>query len=108
MDPNTIRVLVLGLTFKPDVPDFRNSKVAEMIQELQTYDLQVDAYDPYHKYLNEYGLKTFGLTQENLITEDHKQKYDVVIHTVPHKEFETLDTTQWESDTVIIIDIKNV
>ena len=70
------KVLVMGATFKENVSDIRNSKVADVIRELQSYSLQVHATDPYassEELKHEYG---FGLTQN--ISND----YDAVIVTV--------------------------
>ncbi len=76
-----LRVLVLGVTYKPNVPDSRNSKVADLIRELQGYGIQVDAYDPVviqEEFEGEYGL---GLTPWEQI---EQTTYDVIILAVPH------------------------
>jgi UDP-N-acetyl-D-glucosamine/UDP-N-acetyl-D-galactosamine dehydrogenase len=74
-------VLVLGATFKENVSDIRNSKVAVMIKELQSYSLNVDVADPHASHeelMHEYG---FGLCTE------FKKQYDAVILAVPHREY---------------------
>lgn len=99
------RVLVMGVTFKENVEDIRNSKVAELIKELQSYSLQVDAVDPYasfQDFKHEYNLN-FS-TQINGI-------YDVVILAVSHKEYKELDIHYFEtllSETGIFVDIKGL
>ncbi len=78
-----LAVLVLGVTYKANVPDSRNSKVADLIREIQGYDINVDAFDPVvirEEFEEEYGLK---LTPWETIA---KKKYDAVILAVPHRE----------------------
>jgi UDP-N-acetyl-D-galactosamine dehydrogenase len=74
-------VLVMGVTFKENVKDIRNSKVAGIISELKSYHINVDVVDPHadsKALLHEYG---FGLSAERNI------QYDAVILTVPHQEY---------------------
>lgn len=80
-DISKSRVLVLGVTFKENVEDIRNSKVADLIKELQYYSLKIDAIDPHasiedfkHEYNLEFNAEVKGL-------------YDVVILAVPHAEY---------------------
>src|SRR6476661_9547759 len=73
------RVLVMGATFKENVSDIRNSKVADMVHELKSYSLNVDVTDPHassSELKHEYGFE---------LTADPGVDYDAVIITVPHK-----------------------
>jgi UDP-N-acetyl-D-glucosamine/UDP-N-acetyl-D-galactosamine dehydrogenase len=75
------RVLVMGATFKENVSDIRNSKVADVVKELQSFSLNVDVVDPHasnEELQHEYG---FGLT-ENIAS-----NYDAIIIAVPHAEY---------------------
>ena len=75
------RVLVMGTTFKEDVSDIRNSKVADVIHELQSFGVTVDVVDPYassSELKKEYG---FGLINKP------KDNYDAVIVAVSHKPY---------------------
>lgn len=72
------RVLVCGLTFKEQVPDFRNSKVFELIKEFKEYGLDVSVHDP---FLNNYYIDRFKLKVADLSNE----KFDVVVVASPHK-----------------------
>ncbi len=75
------KVLVKGTTFKENVSDIRNSKVADLVKALQSYSLQVDVEDPYADHddlMKEYG---FGLTTQP------GNNYDAVIVAVPHKDY---------------------
>jgi UDP-N-acetyl-D-galactosamine dehydrogenase len=76
------RVLVMGLTFKENCPDIRNTKVIDMIRELQQYYIDVDVYDPWadaEETEREYGI--------SLLKKPEKNRYDAVVLTVAHREF---------------------
>src|SRR5246500_4919774 len=79
---NGSRVLVLGATFKENCPDIRNSKVVDVVRELQKHGAEVDIYDPWAdaaEFRHEYGLK--------LIRDLKPRRYDVAVVAVAHKEF---------------------
>ena len=102
-DLKTARVLVMGTTFKENVSDIRNSKVADVVKELQSFSLNVDVHDPYassEDLLHEYG---FGLTEIN------GTDYDAVILAVSHSPYAELDGKYFESITkphAVIYDLK--
>jgi len=76
------RVLVMGLTFKENCPDLRNTKVVDIISELQDYGVKVDCYDPWidpKEAEHEYGLKP--------ITSPEVGMYDSIVIAVAHKQF---------------------
>ncbi|RYY95126.1 MAG: nucleotide sugar dehydrogenase, partial [Chitinophagaceae bacterium] len=104
-DVKNARVLVLGATFKENVSDIRNSKVADVVKELQSFFLNVDVHDPYadsDELQHEYG---FGLAPE--IGKD----YDAVIVTVCHEPYADYDDAFFTSITkenAIIADIKGL
>jgi nucleotide sugar dehydrogenase len=99
------KVLVMGATFKENVSDIRNSKIAGVVKELQSYSLNVHVTDPHasSEQLNhEYG---FGLTQE--LGSD----YDAVIITVPHNDYKKLNDAEFAAVTkphAIIADLKGI
>jgi len=79
-------VLVLGLTFKENCPDVRNTKVVDIVRSLQAYNAQVDLYDPWidlQEAEHEYGLKC-------LPSMPAPQTYAAVILAVAHREFQEL------------------
>lgn len=85
------KVLVMGATFKENVSDIRNSKVADVVKELKSYSLNVHVTDPYadsDELMHEYG---FGLTTE--LSND----YDAIIVTVPHAEYKNMDDAYFAS-----------
>jgi UDP-N-acetyl-D-galactosamine dehydrogenase len=89
----TAKVLVMGVTFKENVSDIRNSKTADMIKQLQSYSLNVHVTDPQannDELKNEYG---FELTS-NLATD-----YDAVIIAVPHSNFKKINDAEFASIT---------
>ena len=99
------KVLVMGATFKENVSDIRNSKVADVVKELQSYSLNVDVVDPNadsDELFHEYG---FSLTKH--LAND----YDAVIITVPHNDYKTLDDSYFAGITkpaALIADVKGV
>jgi UDP-N-acetyl-D-galactosamine dehydrogenase len=99
------KVLVMGATFKENVSDIRNSKVADVVKELQAFSINVDVADPYadsDELNHEYG---FSLTKE--LSND----YDAVIVTVPHNDYKSLDDAYFASITKphgIVADLKGI
>lgn len=97
---NNSHVLVLGVTFKENCPDIRNSKVADMIRELQSYGAQVDVYDPHahtKEVEHEYGL---------VLTEKLAQTYHAIVLAVGHEEFKTLDWKMIKAEKTVLYDVK--
>jgi UDP-N-acetyl-D-galactosamine dehydrogenase len=99
------KVLVMGATFKENVSDIRNSKVADVVKELQAFSLNVHVTDPHAESAevkHEYG---FELTQE--ISND----YDAIVITVPHNAFKKLDSAYFAGitkSTALIADLKGI
>lgn len=97
------KVLVMGATFKENVSDIRNSKVADVIKELKSYSLNVHVTDPHASSAelhHEYGFE---------LTENMSVDYDAVIITVPHNAYAKIDDGEFASITkphAIIADLK--
>ncbi len=104
-DVKASKVLIKGATFKENVSDIRNSKVAEVVKALQSYYVNVEVEDPYadsEELKHEYG---FGLTREN------GNDYDAVIVTVPHREYMHLDDDYFAGITKshgLVADLKGI
>ena len=99
---NKASILVLGITFKENVSDIRNSKVVDLIAELQSYGTHVDIYDPLaesDEVKDEYNL--------TLITQLNK-KYDAIIFAVNHNEFKKIDWTAIRREKTVVYDVKGV
>ena len=97
---NKANVLVLGITFKEDCPDIRNSRVVDVVNELVSYGTNVDVYDPHadaSEVHHEYGLTIIASPQK---------KYDAIVLAVSHKEFKDLDWANLKHDKTVIYDVK--
>jgi len=100
------RVLVMGATFKEDVSDIRNTKVIDVVKELQSYQVSVDLIDPHassEEMIHEYGI---GLH------ENPEGLYDAIIVAVNHKEYLTLNEDYFKSLLIggvgTFVDIKGI
>ncbi|HEY5642653.1 MAG TPA: Vi polysaccharide biosynthesis UDP-N-acetylglucosamine C-6 dehydrogenase TviB [Gammaproteobacteria bacterium] len=85
MHPRGSKALMLGLTFKENCPDLRNTKVVDMVRELEGYGIEVDVHDPWvdaDEAKHEYGLE--------LVAAPAKGAYDVIIIAVAHDQFRQL------------------
>lgn len=93
------RVLVLGVTFKENCPDIRNSKVIGIIRELQEFGCRVEAYDPWADAADvkrEYGIAL----------NSPEGAYDAIILAVAHGKFLSLDLESLKNDKAVIFDVK--
>lgn len=103
ISPIGARVLILGITFKENVADIRNSKVADIIKELKSFSVSVDVIDPQadpQRVLQEYNIET---------TAKPSGKYQAVIAAVSHKEYVNLSQEDFDNLLVpngVLIDIK--
>jgi len=104
-NPSECKVLVMGITFKEDVADIRNSKVVDLIQELMDYSLNVHVVDPWASAIeveHEYGIT---------LAEKPEGTYDAIVLSVGHQSFKELSPTDFEKlskDEVLLFDIKGV
>jgi UDP-N-acetyl-D-galactosamine dehydrogenase len=96
------RALILGITFKEDCPDIRNSKVIDIFLELQHFNIKVDVYDPHAN--KEEVQKEYDVRLIDIITD----KYDSIILAVSHREFLQLDIRNiCKSDESVVFDLKS-
>jgi len=104
-NPGECRVLVMGITFKEDVADIRNSKVVDLIHELEDYSVTIDVIDPHasvEEVKHEYDIE---------LKREPEGKYDAIIVAVGHKEFQNSIHAILASNTtkeVFLFDIKGV
>lgn len=104
-NPSQTKVLIMGITFKEDVADIRNSKVADLAHEIMQYSINVHITDPYASP-NEVA-KEYRLTLVDNISSD----YDAVLVAVNHKEYQGLDLEYFKSicnTDPILLDIKAI
>jgi UDP-N-acetyl-D-glucosamine/UDP-N-acetyl-D-galactosamine dehydrogenase len=96
------KVLILGITFKENCPDIRNSRVIDVYQELKEFGVDIDVYDPWankHEVQEEYGI--------TLIDELNSQ-YDGILLAVSHNEYKQLNLENFKNSNAVIFDIKGV
>jgi UDP-N-acetyl-D-galactosamine dehydrogenase len=101
-------VLILGVTFKEDCPDMRNTKVVDVIEELKNYGCMVDVYDPWVDPEEEKQHYHHGLI-DNPFKAD--KKYDAIVVAVAHKQFKVLtqsDYTLISNGIPVLMDIKGI
>ena len=97
-------VLVLGITFKEDCPDIRNSRAIDIVRELETYNVNVDVYDPWatvSAVKHEYGIDLISSI------DDIAKKYDGVIIAVSHQEFKEINLQDYVAVENVIFDVKS-
>jgi UDP-N-acetyl-D-galactosamine dehydrogenase len=95
-------ILVLGVTFKEDCADIRNSKVVDIVRELQSFGTKVDVYDPLaepSEVKHEYGID---------VIKSPSRKYDAIILAVAHSAFLKLDWNALKDDKTIVYDVKGI
>lgn len=95
-------VLVLGITFKENCPDVRNTKAVDLIYELKDYGANVTIFDPHANSTEVY--KEYQLESSIVLP---KKKFDAVILVVAHKEFLSLDFADLKKEKSIVYDVKN-
>jgi UDP-N-acetyl-D-galactosamine dehydrogenase len=106
IQPSGARILVLGLTFKENCPDVRNTKVADVVRELVSFGCRVDVFDPWadaEEAKHEYGI--------SLIADPERGRYDAIVVAVAHREFVELGADgiqRFGSANNVIFDIKHV
>jgi len=95
-------VLILGFTFKENCPDFRNTKVIDIINELKSYNIKFTVVDP---WVNKLGVeKEYKLKLENKIP---NKMYDALLVAVSHNEFKVMDARKLVRKKSVIYDLKN-
>ncbi len=96
-------VLILGITFKENCPDVRNTKVVDVIKNLKEYGVNITIYDPLanpEEVNNEYSLTTTKKLPN--------KKFDAIVLTVAHKEFLSEDLEKLKSKNAVVYDVKGV
>jgi len=102
------KILIMGITFKEDCPDMRNSKVMDIYEELQDYGTDIDVYDPWAEAEDSTAYYGKSVVSDPRIS---KIKYDAIIVAVGHsqfKEWKMQDYQRISSGQAITIDVKNI
>ncbi|WP_277679570.1 UDP binding domain-containing protein, partial [Gracilibacillus dipsosauri] len=96
------RALIMGITFKENCPDVRNTRVVDIYHELQAYGLAVDIYDPWancDEVEEEYGVKILNKIDKSIV-------YDAIVVAVAHNEFLDFDYEKVKRNNGVIFDTK--
>jgi UDP-N-acetyl-D-galactosamine dehydrogenase len=94
------RVLLLGMTFKENCPDIRNTRAIDIHRELETYDVKLEVYDPWAskaEVMDEYGIE---------MVVSPEGRYDGIILAVSHSEFKTLNLSELRAENSVVYDVK--
>jgi len=95
------KVLLLGITFKENCPDIRNTKAIDVYRTLKSFHMDVEVHDPWassEEVYHEYGIE--------IIRSIENKRYDAIIHAVSHKEFSELDLKALKNNRAIVYDVK--
>ncbi len=96
-------ILVLGITFKENCPDIRNTKIVDIYHTLREYTSNIDIYDPWanvEKVKSEYGI--------DIMSNLPKKKYEAIILAVAHEQFKDIDFSDLKKDLSVIYDVKGI
>jgi UDP-N-acetyl-D-galactosamine dehydrogenase len=96
------KALILGITFKENCPDIRNTRVVDIYDELKAFGLEVDVYDPWadkKEVKAEYGIE---------LTELFDIEYNAVIIATAHNEFKEIDLTKISKNIHVLFDTKSI
>lgn len=99
-------VLILGITFKENCPDIRNSHAVDVVRGLEEFGCKVDIYDPWAdpaEIRHEYGMNS--IEKLDMLNPD---SYDAIVLAVAHREFATLDIQKFKKSAAVVFDIKDI
>jgi UDP-N-acetyl-D-galactosamine dehydrogenase len=100
---NGAEILMLGITFKENCPDVRNTKIVDVISALKDYNVNITIYDPWanpNEVQHEYGLTA--------TTKIPTHKFDSIVLGVAHQEFLELDLISLKKENAIVYDVKGI
>ena len=100
---NKAKLLMMGITFKENCPDVRNTKIVDVVHALEDYGIEVTIFDPWAKpeeVKHEYGLKT--------VNDLPNSAFDAIVLGVAHQEFTKIDLTSLKTANSVIFDVKGV
>lgn len=100
---NNAKILMLGITFKENCPDVRNTKIVDVIAALEDYGITITTYDPWAssaEVKHEYGIESTSKIPN--------EKFDAIILGVAHKEFLDLNFDQLKKEVAIVYDVKGI
>ena len=98
------KILILGITFKENCPDIRNTKIVDIYSTLSEYTSNITIYDPLANVTEVKKEYNLGIIHQL----DTSKRYDAVILGVAHKEFMSLDINSLLSDNAVVYDVKGI
>lgn len=104
-------VLMLGITFKENCPDVRNTKIVDVIAALEDFGVKVTTYDPWaspEEVQHEYGISCLTDLNKSAESKTQPSKFDAIVLGVAHKEFLDLDLNEYRKDNSVVYDVKGV
>lgn len=107
---NGAKVLMLGITFKENCPDVRNTKIVDVIIALEDYGMELTTFDPWanpEEVADEYGITSYQ-SLEQVLNNEGKGGYDTVVLGVAHNEFKGLDINSLTKSNAVIYDVKGI
>ena len=93
----------MGITFKENCPDIRNSKVIDVVHALKEYGAKVTVYDPWADPEEVAAVYQLSSTQQ-----PPQETFDAIVLTVAHQEFTTLNISQFKKEKAVVYDVKSV
>ena len=96
-------ILLMGITFKENCPDIRNSKVIDVVHALKEYGAKVTVYDPWADPEEVAAVYQLSSTQQ-----PPQETFDAIVLTVAHQEFTTLNISQFKKEKAVVYDVKSV
>lgn len=102
------KALILGITFKENCPDIRNTKVVEIYRELREYGVDVEIYDPWANLKEVYSEYGIVLKEEWMHNDSQDEKFDAIILATAHHEFLTIDINTLKKERSVVFDTKSV
>ncbi|NEV92744.1 nucleotide sugar dehydrogenase [Psychroflexus sp. YR1-1] len=100
------KILVLGITFKENCPDVRNTKVIDVVRDLKDYETEVDVFDPWAN--PEEVKKEYGITCHAELDSASHSTYNAIVLAVAHKQFLSMDLTKFKTKNAVVYDVKGV
>ncbi|MBN1797178.1 MAG: Vi polysaccharide biosynthesis UDP-N-acetylglucosamine C-6 dehydrogenase TviB [Spirochaetales bacterium] len=100
------KVLVLGITFKENCPDVRNTRIVDIIYELKDFGCLVDVYDPWADKAQ--VKREYGIDMAEQLSPEAMHSYDSIIIAVAHNEFKGIDFNHVHKDETVLYDIKGI
>lgn len=103
---NGAEVLMLGVTFKENCPDVRNTKIVDVIAALEDFGVKVITFDPWAN--PEEVQHEYNLASSNEVSMLGDKKFDAVVLGVAHKEFQSLDLNLFQKENAVVYDVKGI